>query len=29
MYADRFEDLPIVLRLGDIIRFHRATLRMY
>ena len=29
MYADRFEDLPIVLRLGDIIRLHRATLRMY
>jgi hypothetical protein len=29
MYADRFEDLPIVLRLGDVIRLHRATLRMY
>ena len=29
MYAKRFEDLPIVLRLGDIIRLHRATLRMY
>lgn len=29
MYADRFEDLPIVLRMGDIIRLHRATLRMY
>ena len=29
MYAKRFEDLPIVLRLGDVIRVHRATLRMY
>jgi hypothetical protein len=29
MYAKRFEDLPIVLRLGDIIRLHRATLRMW
>ena len=29
IYAKRFEDLPIVLRLGDIIRLHRATLRMY
>ena len=29
MYADRFEDLPIILRLGDVIRLHRATLRMY
>ena len=29
MYAKRFEDLPIVLRIGDIIRLHRATLRMY
>jgi hypothetical protein len=29
MYAKRFEDLPIVLRLGDIIRLHRSTLRMY
>ena len=29
MYAKRFEDLPIVLRLGDVIRLHRATLRMY
>ena len=29
MYAKRFEDLPIVLRMGDIIRLHRATLRMY
>lgn len=29
MYAKRFEDLPIVFRVGDIIRLHRATLRMY
>ena len=29
MYAKRFEDLPICLRCGDIIRLHRATLRMY
>ena len=29
MYAQRFEDLPIVLRIGDIIRLHRATIRMY
>ena len=29
MYAKKFEDLPIVLRVGDIIRLHRATLRMY
>lgn len=29
MYAKRFEDLPIVLRMGDVIRLHRATLRMY
>jgi hypothetical protein len=29
LYAKRFEDLPIVTRLGDIIRVHRATLRLY
>ena len=29
IYAKRFEDLPIVLRLGDVIRLHRATLRMH
>lgn len=29
IYAKRFEDLPIVHRLGDVIRVHRATLRMY
>jgi hypothetical protein len=29
IYAKRFEDLPICNRVGDIIRLHRATLRMY
>ena len=29
LYAKRFEDLPIVSRIGDIIRVHRATLRLY
>jgi Telomeric single stranded DNA binding POT1/CDC13 len=29
LYAKRFEDLPIVQRVGDIIRVHRATLRLY
>ena len=29
MYAERFEDLPICLRIGDVIRLHRATLRMF
>ena len=29
MYAKKFEDLPIVLRIGDIIRLHRASLRLY
>jgi hypothetical protein len=29
LYATRFEDLPIVQRIGDIIRVHRATLRIY
>lgn len=29
MYAKRFEDLPIVLRIGDVIRLHRASLRIY
>jgi hypothetical protein len=29
LYAKRFEDLPIITRLGDIIRVHRATLRLY
>lgn len=29
IYAKRFEDLPIIHRVGDVIRVHRATLRMY
>ena len=29
IYAKRFEDLPIANKVGDIIRLHRATLRMY
>jgi len=29
MYAYKFEDLPIVQRLGDVIRVHRATIRKY
>nr|P29549.1 RecName: Full=Telomere-binding protein subunit alpha; AltName: Full=TEBP alpha; AltName: Full=Telomere-binding protein 56 kDa subunit [Sterkiella nova]1JB7_A Chain A, telomere-binding protein alpha subunit [Sterkiella nova]1KIX_A Chain A, Telomere-Binding Protein alpha Subunit [Sterkiella nova]1OTC_A Chain A, PROTEIN (TELOMERE-BINDING PROTEIN ALPHA SUBUNIT) [Sterkiella nova]2I0Q_A Chain A, Telomere-binding protein alpha subunit [Sterkiella nova]AAA29398.1 telomere-binding protein alpha subu len=29
LYAKRFEDLPIIHRAGDIIRVHRATLRLY
>lgn len=29
IYAKRFEDLPICNKVGDIIRLHRATLRMY
>lgn len=29
LYASRFEDLPIVTRVGDIIRVHRAALRLY
>lgn len=29
LYASRFEDLPIVHRVGDIIRVHRASLRLY
>ena len=29
IYAKRFEDLPIVNKVGEIIRLHRATLRMY
>jgi hypothetical protein len=29
IYAKKFENLPIVHRLGDIIRLHRASLRMY
>lgn len=29
IYASRFEDLPIANKVGDIIRLHRANLRMY
>jgi Telomeric single stranded DNA binding POT1/CDC13 len=29
LYAKRFEDLPIIHRIGDIIRVHRANLRLY
>lgn len=29
LYAKRFEDLPIVTRIGDILRVHRCTLRLY
>eukprot|EP00347_Sterkiella_histriomuscorum_P019882 403339949 len=28
-YAKRFEDLPIIKRIGDVIRVHRATKREY
>ena len=29
IYAKKFENLPIVHRLGDVIRLHRASLRLY
>lgn len=29
LYAAKFEDLPIIQRIGDIIRIHRATLILY
>jgi hypothetical protein len=29
LYANKFEDLPIVHRVGDIIRVHRAILRLH
>jgi len=29
IYANKFEDLPIVSRLGDVIRIHRANLKKY
>jgi hypothetical protein len=29
LYAKRFEDLPIISRVGDIIRVHRATVRLF
>jgi hypothetical protein len=29
LYARRFEDLPIVQRIGDVIRVHRSILRLH
>lgn len=29
IYAKRFEDLPIVRNIGDIIRIHRANMKQY
>jgi hypothetical protein len=29
LFANKFEDLPIVHRLGDLIRVHRANMRLY
>ena len=29
IYANKFEDLPIISRLGDIIRVHRANIKKY
>lgn len=29
LYADKFESLPIISRVGDIIRIHRASLRLH
>ncbi len=29
LYGQKFEDLPIVTKVGDIIRVHRSTLRLY
>jgi hypothetical protein len=29
LYANKFEDLPIVQRLGDVIRIHRAKIRKW
>ena len=29
IYANKFEDLPIISRVGDIIRIHRANLRIH
>lgn len=29
IYAQRFEDLPIVTKIGDVIRIHRAMLRLW
>ena len=29
IYAKRFEDLPIVQNIGDVIRIHRANMKQY
>lgn len=29
IYAKRFEDMPLVRRLGDVVRVHRATVQEY
>lgn len=29
LYARRFEDLPIISRIGDIIRVHRSIMRLH
>jgi hypothetical protein len=29
IYAKRFEDLPLIRRVGDVIRIHRANIRAY
>jgi hypothetical protein len=29
IYADKFEDLPIISKVGDIIRLHRANVRIH
>lgn len=29
IYAKRFEDLPIVRNIGDVIRVHRANMKQY
>ena len=29
IYANRFEDCPIVRQIGDIIRVHRANVKLY
>ena len=29
LYAKRFEDLPIAQKVGDVIRIHRANLKLY
>lgn len=29
IFAKRFEDLPLIRRLGDVIRVHRANIKSY